>query len=158
MTQFKKNYGHNIEEEYNLFMRGELCLIVEFQDKGICYLFLYGSDFVACDGLGYFQKEAFGEDVAIKYLLNARPCNRVKLNLEEIIFTSLNKIMTEQCMYKYYSCQQKSWTYYKWEGDKFIREVIPLSEKKHREVYNMSDNPDKIICEIVSRTIEKIIS
>ena len=107
LSSIKKVHGEYVEEEFAMFIRGEICLITDFKGRGICYLFRYGSQFAVCDGSGYFQEDAFSDRETVKYFLGTIPDHRIKVNLEEVVNDKIYGLKFENRPYTYYSSKHK---------------------------------------------------
>lgn len=154
LTELKEIYGQDIEHEFDMFTRGELCLMTEFKGKGICYLFRYGKEFAACDGSSYFQQNAFPAYKLIKYFLGTKPFQRIKVNLEQVIGEKIDKIKSG-IPFIYFSSKHKYWTQYCWLERRYIRVVTPVSEREHNQTFDLGEKPDLVVCDIVAKTIDK---
>lgn len=156
VSKLKDVYGHDIEQDFEMFMKGELCLITEFKGMGICYLFRNGPGYAACDGAGYFENEAFPDSDMIKYFLQTKQEHRIRVNLEKVVNDTIYRIKFESLPYSYFCSNHKSWVHYVWRTPDFYRITKPVSEHHPNQTMIIGAKSDSIICQIVAKTIEKM--
>ena len=154
LTELKEVYGQDIEHEFDMFTRGELCLITEFKGKGICYLFRYGKEFAACDGSSYLEQDAFPAQKLVEYFLDTKPFQRIKVNLEQVISEKIDKVK-DGVPFVYFSSKHNFWTQYYWLDHKYLRIVTPVSKREKKQTFDLGEKEDLVICDIVAKTIEK---
>lgn len=97
------------------------------------------SKFAICDGTNYFQRDAVSIQEVIKYFLNVKPHQRIKINLEEIINDILYNMEYKNMHYNYFSSKNKCWTQYSLINQKYLRIVIPVSEHEIEQTFDLGE-------------------